>query len=232
MWANEVSNASLQYRLLFLFTMSTSDMRCGSFGMSEIEDAVNERLPGRLIDVEQWRPQDAPYVKVNFDTAFRASENISYAGIFIRDHLGLVLGYQSVLSKHVPSPFTAEGLLPCSSTGSEARVPVGPYISDINTMVVQLRGCHIVHIPRITNQVAHLLASAHLMDRGSVYQSWAEPLFILAAVYHNRGSCSLFVHFLDVIAGFLDFCGHRNYSSRFISDGIPSEYAFLFGGFG
>lgn len=91
-------------------------------------DAVNERLPGRLIDVEQWGPQDAPYVKVNFDTAFRASENISYAGIFIRDHLGLVLGYQSVLSKHVPSPFTAEGLLPCSSTGSEARVPLGHFL--------------------------------------------------------------------------------------------------------
>lgn len=85
-------------------------------------------VPGRLIDVEQWGPQDAPYVKVNFDTAFRASENISYAGIFIRDHLGLVLGYQSVLSKHVPSPFTAEGLLPCSSTGSEARVPLGHFL--------------------------------------------------------------------------------------------------------
>ncbi|MBA0590709.1 hypothetical protein Gorai_019404 [Gossypium raimondii] len=174
--------------------MSTSDMRCGSFGMSEIEDVVNERLPGRLIDVEQWRPQDAPYVKVNFDTAFRASENISYAVIFIRDHLGnSLMVIRKLLS---PQP--------------DALI-LGPYISDINTMVVRLRGCHIVHIPCITNQVAHLLASAHLMD---------------------RGSRSLFVHFLDVIAGFLDFCGHRNYSSRFISDDIPSENAFLFGGFG
>ncbi|MBA0624724.1 hypothetical protein Godav_010022 [Gossypium davidsonii] len=62
-------------------------------------DAVQEKLPGRLVGVERWRPLDGCNLKINFDAMYRAPSRASCVGIVIRNavSLGLDLGFQDVV---------------------------------------------------------------------------------------------------------------------------------------
>ncbi|MFQ6640719.1 hypothetical protein Gotur_016857 [Gossypium turneri] len=62
-------------------------------------DAVQEKLPGRLVGVERWRPLDGCSLKINFDATYRAPSRASCVGIVIRNvvSLGLDLGFQDVV---------------------------------------------------------------------------------------------------------------------------------------
>lgn len=48
-------------------------------------DAVQEKLPGRLVGVERWRPLDGCSLKINFDATYRAPFRASSVGIVIRN---------------------------------------------------------------------------------------------------------------------------------------------------
>ncbi|MBA0660297.1 hypothetical protein Goklo_012334 [Gossypium klotzschianum] len=48
-------------------------------------DAVQEKLPGRLVGVERWRPLDGCNLKINFDAMYRAPSRASCVGIVIRN---------------------------------------------------------------------------------------------------------------------------------------------------
>ncbi|MBA0680400.1 hypothetical protein Goari_012100 [Gossypium aridum] len=88
--------------LLYVFTVSTGavirEMVCTLVQVYLLKyNTVNEKLPGCLIGVERWRPPNLTCVKVNFDAVFHAPAKTSCAGIVIRDHLGMVMGSQSVV---------------------------------------------------------------------------------------------------------------------------------------
>ncbi|MBA0853546.1 hypothetical protein Goshw_018899 [Gossypium schwendimanii] len=95
-WPNELSDVSFQDWLLYVFTVSTGAVIREMVYLLKY-DAVNEKLPGCLIGVERWRPPNLTCVKVNFDAVFHAPAKTSCAGIVIRDHLGMVMGSQSVV---------------------------------------------------------------------------------------------------------------------------------------
>ncbi|KAH1130704.1 hypothetical protein J1N35_002082 [Gossypium stocksii] len=73
-------------------------------------DTVHAKLHGCLIGPERWRPPEGSCLKVNFDAAFHAPTLMTCVGIVIKDNLGSVIGYASVVTMHIPSAFAAEAL--------------------------------------------------------------------------------------------------------------------------
>ncbi|MBA0783600.1 hypothetical protein Gotri_001293 [Gossypium trilobum] len=57
-----------------------------------------------------WKPPQEPFVKVNFDAAFKANLYHSYSSFVIRNSRGSVMGSGTVLNKFVSDPFTAEAI--------------------------------------------------------------------------------------------------------------------------
>ncbi|MBA0742271.1 hypothetical protein Gogos_015344 [Gossypium gossypioides] len=70
----------------------------------------HEKLPVQRIGGEQWSPSKQPFVKINYDTAFRAYSLKSCSSIIVKYTNGIVLSTKVVINKYVPSIFTAEAL--------------------------------------------------------------------------------------------------------------------------
>ncbi|TYG61101.1 hypothetical protein ES288_D07G120800v1 [Gossypium darwinii] len=73
-------------------------------------NAVHAKLLRRLIGPKRWRPSEGSCLKVNFDAAFHAPMLITCVGIVIKDNLGSVVGYTSIVTTQIPSAFAAEAL--------------------------------------------------------------------------------------------------------------------------
>ncbi|MFQ6634711.1 hypothetical protein Gotur_012210, partial [Gossypium turneri] len=166
-------------------------------------DVVQERLHGRLIGVERWRPPEGTMLKVIFDAAFSMNSMLSCTGIVIRDNLSRVLGSHLVLTAHVPMAFATEALT-CShvvrlaadlslhkvtfegDSLSVIRKACSPlhnvsaikaYIWDVKAMVSSFHHCLFAHIPREGNTIVHLLATTRLCNGGSSFLSGVVPSF-------------------------------------------------------
>ncbi|MBA0661616.1 hypothetical protein Goklo_005892 [Gossypium klotzschianum] len=50
---------------------------------------------------ERWKPPENPFVKINFDAAYKKDDNRSCSGIVIKDSDGRVLGSRIVLNENV-----------------------------------------------------------------------------------------------------------------------------------
>ncbi|TYH45504.1 hypothetical protein ES332_D11G269900v1 [Gossypium tomentosum] len=169
-------------------------------------DVVQERLPGRLIGVERWRPPEGTMLKVIFDAAFSTSSMLSCTGIVIRDNLGRVLGSHLVLTVHVPMAFATEALT-CShvvrlagdslSVIRRACFPlhnvsaIEASIWDVKAMVSSFHHCLFAHIPREGNTIVHLLATTRLCSGGSSFLSGVIPSFASLAVEWDRRDIDL-----------------------------------------
>ncbi|PPD83916.1 hypothetical protein GOBAR_DD19154 [Gossypium barbadense] len=57
-----------------------------------------------------WKPPQEPFVKVNFDAAFKVTLHHSYFDFVIRNSRGSVMDSGTVLNKFVSDPFTAEAI--------------------------------------------------------------------------------------------------------------------------
>ncbi|MBA0809166.1 hypothetical protein Gohar_024838, partial [Gossypium harknessii] len=73
-------------------------------------DAVQEKLLGRLIGVEHWRPSKDCCLKINVNVMYHVHSQASCAGIVIRDNQGIVLGLKTDMNMHIPSPFAVVAL--------------------------------------------------------------------------------------------------------------------------
>ncbi|KAG4138004.1 hypothetical protein ERO13_D07G107400v2 [Gossypium hirsutum] len=73
-------------------------------------NAVHAKLLRRLIGPKRWRPPEGSCLKVNFDAAFHAPMLMTCVGIVIKDNLGSVVGYTSIVTTQIPSAFAAEAL--------------------------------------------------------------------------------------------------------------------------
>ncbi|MBA0784632.1 hypothetical protein Gotri_006873, partial [Gossypium trilobum] len=57
-----------------------------------------------------WKSPQEPFVKVNFDSAFKATLYHSYSSFVIRYSRGSVMGSGTVLNKFVSDPFRTEAI--------------------------------------------------------------------------------------------------------------------------
>ncbi|MBA0729133.1 hypothetical protein Golax_025738 [Gossypium laxum] len=142
-----------------------------------------ERLLGRILGAECWRPPKGTMLKVNFDAAFNVHSMRSCTGLMFRDRLCRVIGSHLVLTAHVPSAFTAEALACLYAVRLAVDLDLQEVIfegdsltvirkacsplHDISTIrayiqvvkAMTFRRCLFVHIPRKGNSFAHLLAT-------------------------------------------------------------------------
>ncbi|MBA0752195.1 hypothetical protein Gogos_001054, partial [Gossypium gossypioides] len=119
-----------------------------------------------------WKPPQEPFVKVNFDAAFKATLHHSYSGFVIRNSRGSVMGSGTVLNKFVSDPFTAEAIA-CFQALNLSR--------EMGFSHVQMEGdsqttIHISfhHVDRRANMVAHMIAKERISLREDKF--WVEEL--------------------------------------------------------
>ncbi|KAK5818382.1 hypothetical protein PVK06_023318 [Gossypium arboreum] len=86
------------------------------------------------------------------------------AGIVIRDNLGSVVGYTSVVTTHIPSAFAAEAL------ACYHAIRLGLELGLQEGLIGQFHLCRFLHVPHEGNSVAHLLATKGLRGEGRVIQ--------------------------------------------------------------
>ncbi|MBA0635078.1 hypothetical protein Godav_025699 [Gossypium davidsonii] len=108
-----------------------------------------------------WKPPQEPFVKVNFDAAFKVTLHNSYSGFFIRNSRGSVMGSGTVLKKFVFDPFTAEAIacLQALNLSREMGFSHVQMEGDSRTMI------HISfhHVDRRANMVAHMIAKEWIL---------------------------------------------------------------------
>ncbi|MBA0701140.1 hypothetical protein Goari_005653 [Gossypium aridum] len=72
---------------------------------------LRNKIPAQVITMTPiWKPPQEPFVKVNFDAAFKATLHHSYSGFDIRNSRGSVMDNRTVLNKLVSDPFTTEAI--------------------------------------------------------------------------------------------------------------------------
>ncbi|MFQ6626251.1 hypothetical protein Gotur_006347 [Gossypium turneri] len=116
-----------------------------------------ERLLGRILGAECWRPPEGTMLKVNYDAAFNVHSMRSCTGLMFRDRLGRVIGSHLVLIAHAPSALTVEALACLHAV----RLAVDLDLQEV-VKAMTFRRCLFVHIPRKGNSFAHLLATTGL----------------------------------------------------------------------
>ncbi|KAG8472944.1 hypothetical protein CXB51_034842 [Gossypium anomalum] len=140
-------------------------------------DEIAKNLPVTKMGCERCRPPAVPFIKINFDAAFRATTSISYSGIIVRD------GRLRILSTRA-SPFAAEALacLQSLKVGRDPglrevmvegdslsvikkarsenldRLAIGPYILDIKNEAGKFKEVRFTYVSRSANRSAHSLA--------------------------------------------------------------------------
>ncbi|KAK5824516.1 hypothetical protein PVK06_019291 [Gossypium arboreum] len=74
-------------------------------------DGLRNVLLAKMMERERWKPPENPFVKINFDSAYKKDENRSCSGIVIKDSDGRVLGSRIVLNKNVLLVFEVDALV-------------------------------------------------------------------------------------------------------------------------
>ncbi|MBA0752194.1 hypothetical protein Gogos_001054 [Gossypium gossypioides] len=157
-----------------------------------------------------WKPPQEPFVKVNFDAAFKATLHHSYSGFVIRNSRGSVMGSGTVLNKFVSDPFTAEAIA-CFQALNLSRemgfshvqmegdsqttivkinqvLPnysdMGTYIDEIKIKASLFQHISFHHVDRRANMVAHMIAKERISLREDKF--WVEELPAAAEAFLAR----------------------------------------------
>ncbi|KAK5825186.1 hypothetical protein PVK06_019993 [Gossypium arboreum] len=62
------------------------------------------------MELKKWQPTENPFVKINFDAAYRKHESKSCSVIAIRDSMGRELSFRVELNDNVPLVFAVEAI--------------------------------------------------------------------------------------------------------------------------
>ncbi|KAH1032638.1 hypothetical protein J1N35_044812 [Gossypium stocksii] len=162
-----------------------------------------------------WKPPQDPFVKVNFDAAFKGTLHQSYSGFIIRNSRGQVMGSGTIFNKFVSDSFTAEAIA-CLQALDFARdmgfthvhvegdsrttivkinqvLPdfsdMGTYIEEIKIKTSSFQCISFQHVDRRANMVAHILAKERMSM--SEDRFWVEDLPAVAEFYLARDLASM-----------------------------------------
>ncbi|MBA0832438.1 hypothetical protein Goarm_016827, partial [Gossypium armourianum] len=58
----------------------------------------------------RWKPPDNPFVRINFDAAYKTTNKMSCSGLVIRGANERILGSITILDETIPLVFAAEAL--------------------------------------------------------------------------------------------------------------------------
>ncbi|MBA0575134.1 hypothetical protein Golob_024452 [Gossypium lobatum] len=113
-----------------------------------------------------WKPLQEPFVKVNFDAAFKVTLHHSYSGFVIMNSTVLVMGSRTVLNKFVSDPFTIEAIacLQALNLSREIGFSHVQMEGDSRIMIVKINQ-HISfhHVDRQANMVPHMIAKERIL---------------------------------------------------------------------
>ncbi|MBA0680160.1 hypothetical protein Goari_011873 [Gossypium aridum] len=151
---------------------------------AEIE-VLKKKLPAvREVDIDQWKPPQTPWVKLNFDATYKAQLNKSCSGFIIRNEKGEVMGSGITLHSNILDVGLAEavacyqGLLFAKEMGfvnvevegdaqiviekiiqgEDGRADLDSVIADIKAFKSSFHHISFKHVRREANQVAHIIA--------------------------------------------------------------------------
>ncbi|PPR83317.1 hypothetical protein GOBAR_AA37390 [Gossypium barbadense] len=147
--------------------------------IKELTDFENRDLKRRK-EVRKWTYPQREFVKINFDGAYKETQNRSASGIVGRDSEGNVLLSYSKIHDDVSSPFAAEAM------ACWTAVKIGTYIYDIQKKIFGLNNIRFQHTSRSANNLAHILATATLRSREEVYLEMGVPEYAEDQVRQDR----------------------------------------------
>ncbi|KAH1067086.1 hypothetical protein J1N35_032073 [Gossypium stocksii] len=129
-----------------------------------------------------WKPPQDPFIKVNFDAAFKVTLHQSYSGFISRNSRGQVMGSETIFNKFASDSSTAKAIA-CLQALDFARDMGFTHVhmeGDSRTTIVKINQ----HVDRRANMVAHILAK----ERMSISEDrfWVEDLPAVAECYLAR----------------------------------------------
>ncbi|MBA0789241.1 hypothetical protein Gotri_025232 [Gossypium trilobum] len=171
--------------------------------IKELTDFENRDLK-KGKEIRKWMYPQSEFVKINFDGAYKETQNRSASGIVVRDSEGHVLLSYSKIHDGVSSPFAAEAIacwtavkigidkgwqslifegdslaiIKRCNTKEQDRLMVGTYIYDIQKKIFGLNNISFQHTSRSANNLAHILATATLRSGEEVYLEMGVPEYV------------------------------------------------------
>ncbi|MBA0729638.1 hypothetical protein Golax_023392, partial [Gossypium laxum] len=163
-------------------------------------DGLKILLPVKSRVEERWKPLESPFVKINFDDAFKKDEHRSCSGIVGRDSKGKVLGSRVVQNVWVSSVFAAEAIA-CAQglqmwldlgvmavevesdalsvikkkklqKDEDDKLEISVIIRDCLWLSKAFQICKFLHGKRTKNEVANLLATEGLRNGEQKDEKW------------------------------------------------------------
>ncbi|MFQ6650032.1 hypothetical protein Gotur_022158 [Gossypium turneri] len=120
--------------------------------LSMVEElkVLNEKLPViKVVGSDCWRPPQDPWVKLNFDAAYKIQTNKSCSGFIIRNGRGKGFFLVEGDSRTVIEKINQEGF---------GRADLDSVILDIKSMGRFFHQLRFKHVRREANRVAHFIA--------------------------------------------------------------------------
>lgn len=134
-------------------------------------------------------------VKINFDAAYDGRQSKAAIGVVARDKEGSVLLSCTEVHQRVPSAFGAEAIacrkalqigvnmqwekviiegdslsiIRKCKTKSPDKSLISAYLHDIHQLLLKFKECRFEHIPRLANNLAHILANEALKSSRGAY---------------------------------------------------------------
>ena len=145
--------------------------------------------------VKIWTKPVDKVVKINFDAAYDGRQSKAAIGVVARDKEGLVLLSCTEVHQRVSSAFGAEAIacrkalqigvnmqwekviiegdslsiIRKCKTKSPDKSLISAYLHDIHQLLLKFKECRFEHIPRLVNNLAHILASEALKSSRGAY---------------------------------------------------------------
>ncbi|MBA0786498.1 hypothetical protein Gotri_026120, partial [Gossypium trilobum] len=151
---------------------------------------LRNKIPAQVKTVTPiWNPPQEPFVRVNFDAAFKVTLHHSYSDFFIKNSRGSVMGSGTVLNKFIFDPFTAEAIACLQALNLSREMgfshvqmegdsqtmivkinqvlpnysDMGTYIKEIKIKASLFQHISFHHVDRRANMVAHMIAKERIL---------------------------------------------------------------------
>ncbi|KAA3458589.1 reverse transcriptase [Gossypium australe] len=158
-------------------------------------DGIKKTTQHTPIEDIKWRHPSGQGIKINFDAAFDAKNRCSPSGVVARDSFGQVFVSATEVRRGIDSAFAAEAIAcrratqialdmgrgniiiegdsltiikKCKKTNLD-KSQIGPFIHDVQKMKNRCSSLKFAFTPRLTNNLAHILATETLKRKEGFY---------------------------------------------------------------
>ncbi|MFQ6651461.1 hypothetical protein Gotur_023788 [Gossypium turneri] len=126
-----------------------------------------------------WKPPKAPFLKINFDAAFKAHFAKSYLGLVIRDERSRIIGKRVILNEYVSFVFAAKALVCLQALKLGVEVGLRDVVIEGDSLTRKFREVWFTFVSRSTNGSAHALAQKGWIRGESLNLGWRDLMAIV-----------------------------------------------------